>query len=156
MIDKIRWIASYPKSGNTWVRCFLQAYLTGKLDINDLNLTMGDSSPFDYQGCSVAPLGALSSYEAAWYRPAALFNMCVRHKGLILKTHNANVKVNGISLIPEFMTHSAVYVVRDPRAVCLSHSKHMGIDVEKSIYSMNNAQCMLAFQNTPVGHWPSS
>ena len=34
---KIVWIASYPKSGNTWVRLFLAAYLanTDKLDPND-------------------------------------------------------------------------------------------------------------------------
>ena len=36
----IIWIASYPKSGNTWVRSFLSAYYfskDGKFDINNLN-----------------------------------------------------------------------------------------------------------------------
>ena len=37
----IIWIASYPKSGNTWVRSFLTAYYfceNGIFDINKLNL----------------------------------------------------------------------------------------------------------------------
>ena len=37
----IIWIASYPKSGNTWIRSFLTAYYfceNGIFDINKLNL----------------------------------------------------------------------------------------------------------------------
>ena len=35
----IIWVASYPKSGNTWVRSFLISLLSGKdLDINNLSL----------------------------------------------------------------------------------------------------------------------
>jgi len=37
MIDRPRglfWLASYPKSGNTWVRLFLNAYYTGVCNIN--------------------------------------------------------------------------------------------------------------------------
>ena len=33
---QIIWLASYPKSGNTWLRCFLDAYFLGDLDINEL------------------------------------------------------------------------------------------------------------------------
>ena len=39
MID---WIASYPKSGNTWIRMFVHLCVHGKdsLDINQLNKTV--------------------------------------------------------------------------------------------------------------------
>ena len=35
----LTWIASYPKSGNTWVRSIIHAGLTGSMDINSLAIT---------------------------------------------------------------------------------------------------------------------
>jgi len=34
---KVVWMASYPKSGNTWFRCFFMALLHGKVNLNRLN-----------------------------------------------------------------------------------------------------------------------
>ena len=34
---RLVWLASYPKSGNTWTRLFLSQFLTGSVDPVDLN-----------------------------------------------------------------------------------------------------------------------
>ena len=45
---QIVWIASYPKSGNTWVRCFFDAYFMNEVDINDILCSVTDDLPSAY------------------------------------------------------------------------------------------------------------
>ena len=40
----IVYIASYPKSGNTWVRAILRTLTSSKLDINNINLGVNSAS----------------------------------------------------------------------------------------------------------------
>ena len=35
---KIIWLASYPKSGNTWIRIALNLALDGKIDLNEIKI----------------------------------------------------------------------------------------------------------------------
>ena len=52
-MSSIVWLASYPKSGNTWVRAFLQNYINDALkpaDINALDQYFADESkPYWYE-----------------------------------------------------------------------------------------------------------
>lgn len=143
---KIRWIASYPKSGNTWVRAFLNAYLTGYLDINKMVYSETDVNKFKYQAVATQSLESLKPEIALQYRTAALTNTMLESKirPLFLKTHQANANIYGIDLIPKILTHSAIYIVRDPRAVAVSFSNHTNSDVSETIFNMNNMhQCLV-------------
>lgn len=155
-VDRARWIASYPKSGNTWVRCFLQAYLKGSLDINFITTSLGDNKLHDYQAVCTMPMTRLKPIDCVWYRNAALMNLMMVHGRAIFKTHMANVEVNGIKVIPPDLTKAAIYLVRDPRAVALSYAKHQNIPIEKSIFSMSDGTHCLAPKGNPVVHWTSS
>ncbi|MEM9783942.1 MAG: sulfotransferase, partial [Pseudomonadota bacterium] len=56
----IVWLASYPKSGNTWMRLFLANYIMKRetpLPINEINkLGFGDSVPRYYVQAAGRPL----------------------------------------------------------------------------------------------------
>lgn len=136
----INWLASYPKSGNTWVRLLLTAYAyNGYLDINDMRST-GDTHVIHYQAACVKPFNEMTKGEKAFIRNAALLNMVnsTKAKPLIVKTHSSNSEVFGTHMIPAQITTSAVYIVRDPRKVAPSFAKHTGKTYDEAIESMGD------------------
>ena len=63
------WLASYPKSGNTWLRLLLEAYrCNGALDINDVRVCISDGAATVTQGVSPMPLDRLNLPEG-WLSP---------------------------------------------------------------------------------------
>lgn len=139
---KLYWLASYPKSGNTWVRMFLDVYVTGfPVNFNSayryVNL---DHDLGMLQLASAQPVNDLTIEQQFMYQPAAMLNMlrCAKTKDMVVKTHNARITVSGIPLIPEPLTAGAIYVVRDPRDVAVSYAAHLGRGIEETITLMNN------------------
>lgn len=133
------WIASYPKSGNTWLRCLLEAYRrNGELDINDLRITSSDGGATIVQGISPIPLKQLGFRGEMMVRPAALLNLFARlNKPIWCKTHFANFQPDGLPhCIPQDFTERAVYVVRDPRSVFLSFSRYFNMPLETTAKAM--------------------
>ena len=130
----IIWISSYPKSGNTWVRAFLSAYLDstdGKFnfslldkigefpDHNILNKFM-DSKDF-YN---------LSEVSKYWIKVQEFINL---NKELtFLKTHSSLCNINGNKFTNTDNTLAIVHIVRDPRNIVLSMANHFGITQEES------------------------
>ena len=51
----IVWISSYPKSGNTWVRLLLSAYVYDTFDINSIDIKTSDVAMHPYQLLSPTP-----------------------------------------------------------------------------------------------------
>ena len=137
--QKIWWLASYPKSGNTWARMFLSAYRTGGLDINNAYGCLADNQVYFHQVCSPKPLRELKAYETLAVRQAALLHqVLVTHAAdpYVLKTHNANAVMEGLPLIPWALTAGAVYIVRDPRDVVLSYADHFGAGIDGAIEAL--------------------
>jgi len=136
----ITWLASWPKSGNTWVRLFLSAYLNNPDDFSlaKENIT-GDGSIYHYQSVTPIPLSSLSMEGKFRIRDAALEHHYVSSlkTNLLMKTHNANVELNRRYLIPADLTHKAIYIVRDPRDVALSYARYMdNMGIDKSVQQM--------------------
>ena len=139
--DGAVWIASYPKSGNTWIRCLLEAYRRGgKLDINDMRITSADGGATIVQGVSPIPLGQLGFRGEMMVRPCALLNLFSRlSKPIWCKTHFANIQPDGLPrCIPPDFTERAVYVVRDPRSAFLSFSRFFNFPLDKAVEAMAN------------------
>jgi hypothetical protein len=155
-MNKARWIASFPKSGNTWVRMFINAYITGHLDINHQFLTTSDISPGAYQSVSDLPIKTMSRYDILNYRHAALRNEVYRRlpEPVFFKTHNACRQIDDIWLIPKNFTQGAVYLVRDPRDIAPSWADHCKINLEKAIFQMSDPDFALCRDN--MVHWASS
>jgi len=141
---KIFWLASYPKSGNTWVRMFLDVYVTGfPVKYNSAYRYVNiDLDVAALQLVSAKPLPDLTLMDHFLYRPAMLNNLLhqAKTKDVVIKTHNANVNVTNQSLIPTAITGGAIYIVRDPRDIVLSYASHLGLPVAEVVTVMNNTE----------------
>lgn len=151
----LRWLASYPKSGNTWVRMFLNAYRYGVSDINaDLMSIVSDVNPFLYQKVCASPLNETCMAERIGVRPAAVLNgITVGHSktyGCLMKTHMSNISVEGIPLIPSILTDSALYLIRDPRDVAVSFAKHLAKPVGETIDLMIQKHTAIRLGSVPI------
>jgi len=143
----IRWIASYPKSGNTWVRLFLMAYADpGAFDLNQRSADHTQDTNADvYEQVAAAELQCLSDTEARLLRGAVLVRLSRLAKAnsggpAYLKTHSANVTVNGLAWIPPDFTERSVYILRDPRDVAVSLADHLGLSLDDAIAAMGGEQ----------------
>ena len=134
----ISWIASYPKSGSTWVRLLLNAYWFGECDINNLMSCTGDLKPVYYQNVSPKSVDKLEPAEIVCLRPAALMQIIETwpFQPVMVKTHFANLYFDEMPIIPFRMTKRAFYIVRDPRDVALSYANHFGCSIDEAIESM--------------------
>lgn len=123
----ITWIASWPKSGNTWIRLFLSAYLKGpeNFSLTSTNIE-GDSQVHFHQMMSPVPLQDMSVGDRLRVRDAALAAHYTTSKktNLLLKTHHANVAINDRRLIPIDLTSKAICLIRDPRDVLVSWKRY--------------------------------
>lgn len=169
MSDGASWLSSYPKSGNTMLRCLLEAYRNdGGLDINDMRISTADGGMAMIQGVSPIPPDALGLRGELLIRPAALLNLFARlPQPLLVKTHFANIQPDGLPpMIPKEFTDRALYIVRDPRSVALSMSRFYQFTIEKTLQAMASneftiggnkdfARCMVSSWSNHVASWVS-
>jgi hypothetical protein len=146
-LPKINWLASYPKSGNTWIRLLLYVYTYGKFETIDQvhGFTPSDTIPGYWFAGSPIPWGLLNNDQKMLVRYSALFNLILNStkQPIITKTHCANIQYNSVDLIPNELTDNSVYLVRDPRDVVSSYSHHMGISIDKAVETLNNPKNLL-------------
>lgn len=157
---RVNWLASFPKSGNTWVRLFLHAYHTGTCDINWNTTTILHDAALDfYNVVSRYPVTEMKPETLMFYRHAVLLHMAIAPSvnPRVIKTHSVNGEFAEIKLIPTALTRSAVYMIRDPRDVCVSFSKHTGTSYAETLLKMNTPEFMLVSNENPVpvliGSW---
>jgi len=124
------WLASYPKSGNTWLRLLFANYLADSrhpVQINHLErYTTGDSVVRNYQAVSESKsFDPLNDRLALQLRDSVFRAFSENGASVnLVKTHCKNKRVDGIRLIPARFTRSAVYVVRNPLDMLLSYADH--------------------------------
>ncbi len=137
----IIWLASYPKSGNTWTRAFLANYMSNAqtpIPINDLpNHLLGDGFKIHYEQFTGKSFGELSDEEVNALRPR-LHDWFATSRGetTFVKTHNIITNVNGVPTITPSATAGAIYVVRNPFDVAVSFAHHYQISYERAVDSL--------------------
>jgi len=139
-MKNIVWLASYPKSGNTWIRAILYSAIHGKLNLDDIGTMMPSFGSF------VSALAGNNALElpsamALWPEAQDRLSTSTQNGRIILKTHNSLCEFNGKGFPDPNFTVGAVYVIRDARDVAISYSKHFGKeDVNAAIDSLLNDQ----------------
>lgn len=137
-MGKIIWLASYPKSGNTWLRAFLHNLLRNPKEAYDLNkmsdFTLGDSTGILYQKFLRKPVREMTPEEISVIRPKVQKMLTeAMPDNIFVKTHNALVSHIDRPLIDMAYTAGAIYVVRNPFDMVISHADHYGRSIDESI-----------------------
>lgn len=141
----IVWIASFPKSGNTWVRVFLHNLVrtlngeTGEQDINDMSrFSTWDLDKRRYtKVLGFEPDNATHAKEIAGARHAVHQGIADSADGLVfIKTHNGLFMDHGHSTVNFAVTAGAIYIVRNPLDVAISYAHHMGATIDRAIAAM--------------------
>ena len=137
----IIWIASYPKSGNTWIRSLLSYYLYSQKDDFDFNLLKKVprfnqkkfiSPVVNLEKLKIQPLKIYEFWELAQNR----LNLDNQIK--FFKTHNACVSYDKKWFTDKKNTAGYVYIVRDPRAVACSYASHHNVSLDIAVNNLLN------------------
>ena len=128
------WLASYPKSGNTWFRAFLANYQRDGEEpahINRLNTggMAGARELFDeFSGVNAADL-TLDEVDAL--RPAVYRKWAETHDDVSFhKIHDAYTTADRAQpVVPPDVTRGALYFIRNPLDVVVSYAHHAATDV---------------------------
>ena len=136
----IIWIASYPKSGNTWVRSFLSAYYFSKDGIFDIkNLTRIEDYPNKQFFSQTVKEGEIHNH---WEESQKKINK--EGKVKFLKTHNSLIKAFGNDFTQPKYSLGVIYIVRDPRNVITSVKNHNDFsNYEEALKFMQNDNAIL-------------
>ena len=129
----IIWIASYPKSGNTWLRSLISSYFFTQDGVFDQNkLKFIDQFP-------IQKYLNLFSYEkkipgeTAKYWIEAQRKINSEKKIKFFKTHNFLGSFNNYEFTNKENTLGAIYIVRDPRNVITSLKNHYDINYDDAL-----------------------
>ena len=142
----IIWLASYPKSGNTWLRAFLHNFMRNAsepIEPNRLNeLTLGDGmarffAPHAKGRATIdMPLQEIAALRAAVQRDLA----ATSPDSVFVKTHNWLGMDHDQPCIDMRVTAGAIYVVRNPLDVAPSLADHFGMTIDQAIAQMADPQ----------------
>jgi Sulfotransferase domain len=146
------WIASFPKSGNTWIRVFLHN-LTHQLhgdeshcqDINFLHeLTEREPVIGRFERALGKPAAEATPAQIAAARCAVQADLVRGQDGpVFIKTHNAVAMVEGAPTINFDITRAAVYVLRNPLDIAVSYAHFSGTGLDAAIAQMNDGGAYL-------------
>lgn len=159
------WIASYPKSGNTWVRVFIhnllretQGVAEGAQDINALNAyTSWEMTAQPYERLLGKPVRSASHAEIARTRLVVQKELAERQNGpFFIKTHNCFGNVEGYPTINIEITLAAIYIVRNPLDIAISFAHHSGHTVDHIIRHMADIKATSSTKETVVYEFISS
>ncbi|WP_135502005.1 sulfotransferase domain-containing protein [Roseovarius aestuariivivens] len=144
MKNSIVWLASYPKSGNTWLRIFLANYLANSpkpLGINQVQLFgFGDSKPQRYQQVAGGRVDTSNPHATLQLRARVLQAIVANNADVnFVKTHNIRGDAMQVELIPAKFTRSAIYVIRNPLDLVLSYARHYGLTPEKTVEAIGRS-----------------
>ncbi len=151
-LKKIVWLASYPKSGNTWFRVFLSNLLSKEnhpADINNLFSTPIASNRELFDEATGLSSSDLTPEEIHNLRPG-VYEYAARYSNELLfqKVHDAWLLTEaGEPMFDKKVTQSTIYFVRNPLDVAVSFSNHLSKSLDATVQIMADEN--FAFSSKP-------
>ena len=163
-MNKILWIASYPKSGNTLMRSLISSLIYSddghfsfpilenikQLDIDYFYKFVQQLNNDDYKDLN--KLDIISKYWEISQKKS--YDV---EKRFIFKTHAANLMINNFKYTDENRSLGLIYIVRDPRDVAVSYSYFNNAGLVKTIERLKNNRAVLVNSNNkiivPLSSW---
>lgn len=145
------WLASYPKSGNTWFRIFIANLLHPEQAPVDLNAlperTPIASSRGHFDDLLGVPSALLTQAEIDRLRPAADAELARAWDEplLLRKAHDGYRKLpDGCPLMGQGPNAAAIYILRDPWDVVTSMTSHFDCSLEQAVENLCNPDFAVA------------
>ena len=126
----IIWLASYPKSGNTYVRAFLSAYYfseNGEFDFSQIS----SIDQFPHEKFFKQHVNGINEASKQWIPIQREINKDKKIR--FFKTHSFLGNYKGNQFTSSETTLGAIYVVRDPRNVLSSLKNHYSFDDNEAL-----------------------
>ncbi len=124
----IFWLASYPKSGNTWLRFFILSLLMGgktDLNLNHLKAIISYPDKSHFKGLLSDTLN-LEEIAKNWISSQNKMNL--DNSIRFFKTHNMLGRFNNYPFTNASNTLATIHIVRDPRNVITSLKNHYNLN----------------------------
>ena len=147
MQNQIFWLSSYPKSGNTLLRYILIALFFTKDGVFTFNKSKFISQ-FDQTvlikknrnifGKNFDKIGNVEFFYKFLNELQSKKSLGFKNDFIFLKTHAGLFKINNNDFTKIENTRGFIYLIRDPRDICISYAKHNGITFDQSIDIMIN------------------
>ncbi len=156
----ILWLASYPKSGNTFLRCFLTAYFFSKDGTFNFDLLKKiqlypKNTLFSEIGVDVNNRQEVAKNHINVQK---LINQN-KKQFQFWKTHSSLVKMDGHNFTDLDNTLGVIYLVRDPRDVAISYAHHNDQTLEETVEMINKNYVLGLKKNivpTYLGSWSNN
>ncbi len=157
----IIWLASYPKSGNTWVRLFLNSLIFAPnetININDIKL--GQFPVRKYFKDITNNIDDVKEFIQNCNYAQSKINLDNKIK--FFKTHNAFWKIGQDCFTNDENTKGIIHIVRDPRNVITSIKNHYGYEnYKEALDFMKHENNIIGVKNstkeedlpTPISSW---
>ncbi len=136
----IIWIASYPKSGNTWVRSIISSLVysgDGNFDFELLKKIRQFPSKNHFRNFT-NKFQDINELKKLWITSQDFINLDKKVK--FFKTHHINCKIGEYPFTNKNNTLGTIYVVRDPRNLINSFTNHYKIDKKKAQNFITDSQ----------------
>jgi len=139
----IVWIASYPKSGNTWFRLFLSNILSEddhSQSINKINISNIASNRALFDSISGISASDIGYDQIDCLRPPVFRQLASdSNNPVFLKVHDAwTLNSDGNPIFPPDATKAVIYIIRHPLDVAVSFSYHQSDSISRILEIMND------------------